>query len=252
MTLSQDIFIIIQLFIRISVYQLKQKLQQKRKTMKNKKNINIIVWVVMNYYYTILSFLTGEQLHNINFASTECLSNIPETQQKLLRSSKQRSDSLPLTAGFCHSSILLEENHHDSAETHTHQKHQEGCTQTKGEESYLIHKQLKCRKTRFSDVLRPGSSMQPTLKDLLCLPGRDTAAATGTHQTGSSCYGWLMSVDIYCHWVGCCILQGTAAFPIGQLYLNGQQTHNEAQGRRNGYTVLVTAKSVFSLGIVSL
>lgn len=65
-------------------------------------------------------------------------------------------------------------------------------------------------------------------------PGQDTAAATGTHQTGSGCLGWLMSVDIYCHWVGCCILQGTAAFPIGLLHLNGPQTHNEARGRRNG------------------
>lgn len=60
-------------------------------------------------------------------------------------------------------------------------------------------------------------------------PGQDTAAAVGTHQTGSSCLGWLMSVDIYCHWVGCCILPGTAAFPIGQLHLNGQHTHNEAR-----------------------
>lgn len=65
-------------------------------------------------------------------------------------------------------------------------------------------------------------------------PGQVTAAAMGTHQTGSSCLGWLMSMDIYCHWVGCCILRGTAAFPIGQLCLNGQQTHNEAQGWRNG------------------
>lgn len=50
-------------------------------------------------------------------------------------------------------------------------------------------------------------------------PGQDTAHATGTHQTGSSC---LMSEDIYCHWVGCCILQGTAALPIEQPHLNGQ------------------------------
>lgn len=63
-------------------------------------------------------------------------------------------------------------------------------------------------------------------------PGLYTASAVGTHQTGSSCFGWLMSVD-YCHWVGCCIQQGTAAFPIRQLHLNGQQMHNEARGRGN-------------------
>lgn len=88
----------------------------------------------------------------------------------------------------------------------------------------------------FSKTLRPGSSMQAALSNLRSTrtrrPGQDAATALGTHQTGSSCFGWLMSVD-YCHWVGCCIQQGTAAFPIRQLHLNGQQMHNEARGRGN-------------------
>lgn len=56
-----------------------------------------------------------------------------------------------------------------------------------------------------------------------------------------------MSVDIYCHWEACCILQGTAAFPIGQLYCNGQQMHNDALMEMD--VVLGTEKSFITLGM---
>lgn len=115
---------------------------------------------------------------------------------------------------------------------HKHLKHQRGTRKQKGKDSYLIHKFLQCQKTRFFQyaeawkLLADGSGGS-ALSTRKWQPGQETAA-TSTDQTGSSCLGWLMSEDIYCHWVGCCIPQGTAAFPIGQLHLNGQQTHIEA------------------------
>lgn len=83
---------------------------------------------------------------------------------------------------------------------------------------------MQCRKTTFPDTAEPGRSWQLDSGG----PGNDKPPRT-PRQTGRGRSGCLMSVDIYCHWVGFCILQGTAAFPIGQLQFNGQQRHNEAR-----------------------
>ncbi|KAK9517446.1 hypothetical protein VZT92_023981 [Zoarces viviparus] len=69
-------------------------------------------------------------------------------------------------------------------------------------------------------MLRPGSASQLALEDLICLPTNDRRRQKE---------GCLMSGGVYCHWVGCGVPRGTAAFPIRQLRLNGQQTHNGAE-----------------------
>lgn len=97
---------------------------------------------------------------------------------------------------------------------------------------WWVHHILQCRLTRVSSMAWkpvPMVSVGSTLSTRIWQRVPDAAAATGTDQTGSGCLGWLMSPDIYCHWVGWCILQGTAAFPIGQLHLNGYQTFNKAR-----------------------
>ena len=95
-------------------------------------------------------------------------------------------------------------------QNHKHLKHQEGPTQTKGNESYWINKLLQYRETRFSDMWTHGSSLQ-----LACVRSTDKQGKT---QTGSRL---LMSVLIYCHWEGCCILGTTAAFSIDSCILKG-------------------------------
>lgn len=116
-----------------------------------------------------------------------------------------------------------EQNHHDSADAESPQ-HQQGCMQTKQKKSYLIHK---LNAMQGNQILQYAEGLVALCRRRwwIC-PGNNSQ---GTCHAGSSCLGWLMSVDVYCQWVGCSILQSTAAFPIGLLLLNGQQTHNEAQ-----------------------
>lgn len=153
-----------------------------------------------------------------------------KTWQKLsMPAAKQKPDSLPFTLGLHRHGIppltgteapWLSRNINTTNTS-------EGCIQNRRER--LISNSF-APATQENEIfaIKPGTgnTLQEAL-EILPLPTRkwqprqEIAVASGTHQTGSSCFGWLMSVD-YCHWMGCCIQQGTAAYPIGLLRLNGE------------------------------
>ena len=133
----------------------------------------------------------------------------------------------------------LELNHRDSAETQT-PRTPRGVRTNKGRR--VIFNSWAPRnegKPDFSDMLRterpPPPPPPPVWIWWICSvyqEKRDRAGRSSHPRHTSNrkwLPGWLMSVD-YCHRVGCCSLQSTAASPIGQLRLNGQHAHNEAQG----------------------
>lgn len=149
-----------------------------------------------------------------------------KTWQKLsLPTAKQKPDSLPITLGLHRHGIppltgteapWLSRNR-NTANT------SEGYIQNR-RERLIFNSSAPATQENEIFVIKPGAgntlhaALEPTRK---WQPEQEIAATSGTHQTGSSCFGWLMSVD-YCHWMGCCIQQGTAAYPIGLLRLNGE------------------------------